>query len=382
MPLPRRLRVSIAATALALATAGAATPAAAQTDTLRTGATLRVPAPTEGVVYYRSGAQPPRPRFRHPLRRRVIVVQTPAPVVQAPPLGPQLDALLAERLAELGTAGAAEAPVTRLDLLRLELNLRRALEEQIARLALAAGGTPVVPPPAAPPGTPPIVVLPGGTFFGLPGPLPPPPPAEPTPEPPPSPPPALGVTPLPPTRLEPLPRAPLPELREAPAPPAADEVERALLDEGFFRAAQVNFAFDSATLLPEAFPTLNAVGAVLERYPDLRLAIHGHTDGVGPLAYNMELSERRAEAVRDFLLRAFPSISEDQLTVEGFGPTRPIADNATAEGRALNRRVEFVVIQAPEVPRVDPQPEESFEERVRRILREEREALRREQGGG
>ena len=87
---------------------------------------------------------------------------------------------------------------------------------------------------------------------------------------------------------------------------------------------------------------LDIVGDVLERHADLRLEIGGHADSVGPEDYNLDLSQRRAEAVRTYLVQHF-KIDPDRLTAAGFGESRPIATNANPTGRTLNRRVEFVV---------------------------------------
>ena len=70
--------------------------------------------------------------------------------------------------------------------------------------------------------------------------------------------------------------------------------------------------------------------------------IQGHTDAVGAAAYNMQLSQRRSDAVRDYLLANF-DLNPDQLTAKGYGETDPIASNDTDEGRAKNRRVQFVI---------------------------------------
>lgn len=105
----------------------------------------------------------------------------------------------------------------------------------------------------------------------------------------------------------------------------------------------VNFEFDRADLRPDAKPVLDEVYAVLKADPGLDLSIEGHTDGLGSAAYNQALSERRAAAVRDSLLqRGLGNDGEARLTSAGRGAAQPIADNATDEGRAKNRRVELI----------------------------------------
>jgi len=82
------------------------------------------------------------------------------------------------------------------------------------------------------------------------------------------------------------------------------------------------------------------VAEVLRRYPKTRVEIVGHTDSRGTSAENEKLSERRARAVRDVLVRA--GVDPTRITTRGAGETRPVATNDTLEGRALNRRVEII----------------------------------------
>jgi len=99
------------------------------------------------------------------------------------------------------------------------------------------------------------------------------------------------------------------------------------------------FSSDSAVLKPAAVEQLAQLGDVLRKYPDDRIRIQGHTDSIGSAAHNEKLSLERAEAVRDVLVSR--GVDPRQILVEGAGSSRPIADNATAEGRAENRRVEL-----------------------------------------
>jgi OOP family OmpA-OmpF porin len=80
----------------------------------------------------------------------------------------------------------------------------------------------------------------------------------------------------------------------------------------------------------------------MKDYPDLKVVIEGHTDSVGTSAYNKKLSQERAGAVKNYMVEK-NGIDSSRITTEGFGKERPIADNATAEGRAQNRRVEAAV---------------------------------------
>lgn len=121
------------------------------------------------------------------------------------------------------------------------------------------------------------------------------------------------------------------------------EVQRALLDTGVFRAFEVNFAFGESTLLPRATRSLDVVGKVLAKYPELRVEVAGHTDAVGAEDYNRTLSDARAQSVREYLINRF-GIDLQRLVARGYGEARPIATNETEAGRALNRRVEFIVL--------------------------------------
>jgi outer membrane protein OmpA-like peptidoglycan-associated protein len=99
------------------------------------------------------------------------------------------------------------------------------------------------------------------------------------------------------------------------------------------------FSSDSAVLKPAAVEQIAQLGDILGRYPDDRIRVQGHTDSTGSAAHNEELSLRRAQAVRDVL--ASRGVNPRQMLVEGAGAAQPIADNATANGRTANRRVEL-----------------------------------------
>lgn len=110
---------------------------------------------------------------------------------------------------------------------------------------------------------------------------------------------------------------------------------------GKFVTHGINFDTDSDRLKPESAPILKQVAGGLEKNPNLKLEIDGYTDSVGDAAHNLDLSKRRAEAVRSVLLSQF-GIDAGRLTSSGFGQTKPIGSNDTPDGRAQNRRVEFV----------------------------------------
>jgi outer membrane protein OmpA-like peptidoglycan-associated protein len=108
------------------------------------------------------------------------------------------------------------------------------------------------------------------------------------------------------------------------------------------KGRQVLFDFDKAVLKPAARTQLAAVVQALKDQPSLRVQVAGHTDSVGSDAYNMRLSQRRAEAVVNYLIQSSPTAREN-FVVEWFGKRQPIASNDTAEGRAQNRRVEITL---------------------------------------
>jgi len=105
----------------------------------------------------------------------------------------------------------------------------------------------------------------------------------------------------------------------------------------------VKFEFDKSRLTVKADSILDLVAASLEKRPDVKVEVAGHCDWIGSEAYNQGLSIRRAEAVRDYLISK--GVKAENLTFIGYGETKPMADNRTDEGRALNRRVELRRIQ-------------------------------------
>jgi len=108
------------------------------------------------------------------------------------------------------------------------------------------------------------------------------------------------------------------------------------------KGRQVLFDFNKAVLKPAAITQLAPVLQALKEQPSLRVLVVGHTDSVGSDAYNMGLSQRRAQAVVDYLIKNSPTAREN-LTIEWKGKREPIASNDTAEGRAQNRRTEITL---------------------------------------
>jgi outer membrane protein OmpA-like peptidoglycan-associated protein len=105
----------------------------------------------------------------------------------------------------------------------------------------------------------------------------------------------------------------------------------------------ITFASGGANISPESQEILDKAYKTLKAYPDMVVEIRGYTDNTGNRAFNVKLSERRAIAVKNYLVSK--GISPDRLIAKGYGPADPIADNSTAEGRRKNRRIEFVRVK-------------------------------------
>ena len=106
---------------------------------------------------------------------------------------------------------------------------------------------------------------------------------------------------------------------------------------------QIHFRPAKSVILPDSFELLRQVAQVIKDAPQISVRIEGHTDNVGKLQTNLRVSQARADAVKEFLVRQ--GVDAKQLTAEGYGPTRPIASNATRAGKSMNRRVEFRIVE-------------------------------------
>jgi len=120
-----------------------------------------------------------------------------------------------------------------------------------------------------------------------------------------------------------------------------DVLYDALLKKGRWATQGILFATGKAELQPESRPVLKEIASTMKKYGDLKILIEGHTDNVGAAASNLSLSDARAAAVKAALVSEF-GLDAARITTKGFGDTRPAAPNATAVGRAQNRRVEIV----------------------------------------
>jgi OOP family OmpA-OmpF porin len=124
---------------------------------------------------------------------------------------------------------------------------------------------------------------------------------------------------------------------------AAAETERKILEKG--RATlRVAFDFDKAVVKPKYMKEIEKVADIMKKYPGLNIVVEGHTCNMGPAKYNKKLSQRRAEAVKKVMVNKF-KIDSTRIKTKGYGLTKPIASNATREGRQQNRRVEAAAIR-------------------------------------
>jgi len=113
-----------------------------------------------------------------------------------------------------------------------------------------------------------------------------------------------------------------------------------LLQDGKIISNGIRFDVNKATLRPESMGVINTIFQLMTEHPELRFSIEGHTDSDGDDSFNQNLSEQRAETVLNALLQL--GINKSRLTSKGWGESKPLSDNSTPEGKANNRRVEFV----------------------------------------
>lgn len=104
----------------------------------------------------------------------------------------------------------------------------------------------------------------------------------------------------------------------------------------------VTFATNSANIASNFYSPLNSIASVLVQYPETRIVVNGYTDNTGAASYNLDLSQRRADSVRNYLISQ--GVASFRVTSVGHGINNPRATNSTAEGRAENRRVEIQIL--------------------------------------
>ncbi|MGL4370687.1 MAG: OmpA family protein, partial [Spirochaetota bacterium] len=122
--------------------------------------------------------------------------------------------------------------------------------------------------------------------------------------------------------------------------PQADITLRKIEKGKSYVADAVQFEYNKAYLRRQSLGILDGVVRMMKENPSLKCEVRGHTDSTGDAAYNMKLSERRADAVKEYMIKN--GISPERLMSKGFGSTVPAAPNDTEQGRAKNRRTEFI----------------------------------------
>jgi outer membrane protein OmpA-like peptidoglycan-associated protein len=120
-------------------------------------------------------------------------------------------------------------------------------------------------------------------------------------------------------------------------------------DTGVLATSEIEFETDSAELKSGSKKVLDEIGEILSEMPEAEVEIAGHTDSTGEEDYNQALSEKRAEAVKVYLLEEFPELKGRNLKTVGYGEKRPEASNDSADGRRQNRRVEFRILNLDEL---------------------------------
>jgi outer membrane protein OmpA-like peptidoglycan-associated protein len=133
---------------------------------------------------------------------------------------------------------------------------------------------------------------------------------------------------------------PPPEPEEVVTPPEIVPEKPEIVEKIVLNA--LRFDFDSAAIKPEFFPALDEAVSILQKHTEKKIVVEGHTCWVGTEEYNANLSLRRAQSVQKYLVEK--GIAPDSLTVKGYGEENPVADNSSNEGRRMNRRVEFKVM--------------------------------------
>lgn len=170
---------------------------------------------------------------------------------------------------------------------------------------------------------------------------------------------ALNVLGDPPP-LPPPPPPPPPEPEPEPEPPKRVVVENNKIVIG----EKIQFDLNKATIKPESDSLMQEIIKVIKEHPHIKkLAIEGHTSSEGSDKYNLKLSDKRAKAVMDYLVKK-GELPKEMFTAKGFGEGKPIADESTEEGKEKNRRVEFLILEQDKLTKTVEIDPETGEERV------------------
>lgn len=135
-------------------------------------------------------------------------------------------------------------------------------------------------------------------------------------------------------------RASLPYVSNIKITTASPDTRSKLLTEGKLISYGIYFDSGKAVVKPESYASIKEIATIMDENPDLKILIIGHTDSDGEEKANLELSQKRAKSVKDYLVNQF-KIEANRIETDGKGETAPIESNATPQGKAKNRRVEF-----------------------------------------
>ncbi|HKK71773.1 MAG TPA: OmpA family protein [Candidatus Krumholzibacteria bacterium] len=139
--------------------------------------------------------------------------------------------------------------------------------------------------------------------------------------------------------------------RDTGCPRVTSDDEREFYETGLYVLSEIEFESGSAEMQAGGTALLRPVAQWMRKWPNLKIEVGGHTDDRGSLEVNQQLSQERAQTVVDYMVDNFDWISSEQMVAVGYGEEKPIADNATEEGRTQNRRVEFQILEGrPELP--------------------------------
>ncbi len=143
---------------------------------------------------------------------------------------------------------------------------------------------------------------------------------------------------------EPITPLPEPIKPPTPTPPVDGPIKVTELPDGSILVTlRINFDFDKYNIRPDMEPILEQLAVVLNRYPNSKIKLEGHTDSIGSLEYNIPLSQNRSQSVRDYLIDRLRFNAGNFVQLTGYGKIRPIVPNTSAENRFLNRRTDLIV---------------------------------------
>lgn len=133
----------------------------------------------------------------------------------------------------------------------------------------------------------------------------------------------------------------IPDVKEIRTKTGLSQIDPTTGNINLIMPGNVTFAYNDTTINPSFYQSLNQLAATMNQYNETSIVVVGHTDSDGSDSYNLDLSQRRAAAVKNYLVAQ--GVQGYRIQTMGYGESRPVANNATAEGRAQNRRVELTI---------------------------------------